>query len=72
MSWIQVPFISSTTHPNDPDNGTIALHEDESIEELIANEPMDPPTDGSDDDDDLNEFNQYVLHYRHPDFIPEP
>lgn len=66
MSWIQVPFISSTTHPNDPDNGTLALHDDESIEELIANEQMEPdspepelfPSD-SDDDDDLDNYQYY-------------
>lgn len=65
MSWIQVPFISSTTHPNDPDNGTLALHDDESIEELISNEQMEPVSpDGpelfsSSDDEDLDNYQYY-------------
>lgn len=77
MAWIQVPFISSTTHPNDPGNGDLALHEDESIDELISNE-VAPPDENFDrplfesdsDDDDLDNYQYYNqrLVRRDPDY----
>ena len=69
-SWIQVPIISSSTHPNDDGNGDIALHSDEVLPPLDDNfeRPLfDSDEDGS--DDDYIYFNQRIGQHD-PDYLP--